>query len=301
MNNEKIKGTILIIFSALAFGLMPTLSKLATKEGLNTSSILSLRFIVASAVVWGYIFIKGIPFKVSKSHLGYLILISVAGYFGTALSYFTALDYVSSYIVEIILFIHPVFIVMFEIFFLKYEKDPKKIVALSVSIFGIILIVWNDSISVSTIGILLSLVSAVCYTFYILGLQEKRTKAMNPIVVTGYILLFSAVSFLLKSLLTHEFMLPTNGTGAMYILIFALVPSVLAIFAFCIGVRYIGASRAAIISTLEPVFATILGVSIFNEHLTLNTFFGGLLVISAIIILEGKRDIGKRLLRKAKS
>ena len=288
MGNQKLKGMVLIILSAFAFGLMPTFSKLALKEGLNISSLLALRFIIASIVVWSYILIKKISFKTSFSHFFYLILISVGGYAATSISYFTALTYISSYVVVILLYLHPSLIVMYEIIFLKKKKNLKKILALIVSTLGIILIVWSDNISISLIGILLSLLSAFFYTFYILGLQEKRTKAMNPIVVTGYILLFSAISFLLKSLFTNTFYLSSSTNGILYVTAFSLVSTVFAIFAFCIGVRLIGASRAAIISTLEPVFATILGVILFKENVTFYSLIGGLLIIAAIIILEGR-------------
>ncbi len=289
MENQKLKGIVLIILSAFAFGLMPTFSKLALQEGLDISSLLALRFIIASVVVWGYILIKKISFKTSLSHFFYLILISVGGYAATSISYFTALSYISSYVVVILLYLHPSFIVMYEIIFLRKKKNSKKILALIVSTLGIILIVWSDNVSISVIGILLSFLSAFFYTFYILGLQEKRTKAMNPIVVTGYILLFSAISFLLKSLFTNTFYLSSSINGILYVVAFSLVSTVFAIFAFCIGVRLIGASRAAIISTLEPVFATILGVTLFEENLTLYSLIGGLLIIVAIIILEGRK------------
>lgn len=291
MSNKKVQGIILIIFSALAFGLMPTLSKLSLQEGLNVSSLLALRFIVASVIVWSYIFIKKIPYKTSRSHFFYLVLISVGGYVATSISYFTALDYVSSYIVVILLYLHPALIVMYEIFYLKHKKDMKKIVALLVSTLGIILIVWTDSLSISFVGILFGFFSAFFYTFYILGLQEKRTKIMNSIVVTGYILLFSAISFVLKNLFTNTLYLPTTVKGLWVVIVFALVSTVFAIFAFCTGVRVIGASRAAIISTLEPVFVTILGVSLFKENLNLYSLIGGLLIITAVIVLEGKKEV----------
>jgi len=288
--DRNLKGTILIMLSACAFGLMPTLSKLSMKEGLNVSSILAYRFTLASIFIWVYILVKGKSYKTTKSHLIYLISISVIGYVGTSATYFSALKYVSSYIAAILMYIYPSLIVAYEILYLKEKVDYyKEIVALVVATVGIILIVWNDEINASFLGILLSLASGFFYAFYTVGLQEKRTKEMESIVVTGYILLFSAISFLGKSVVTNTLILP-NFKAWIYIITFALVSSCFAIFAYAVGVKLIGDSRTEIISTLEPVFATFMGVIIFNEKLTLFSIIGGIMIISAIIILQVKGD-----------
>jgi len=46
------------------------------------------------------------------------------------------------------------------------------------------------------------------------------------------------------------------------------------------------ASRASIISTLEPVVATIIGIAIFNESITVLKVMGILLIVFAVSILS---------------
>jgi len=292
--NTNIKGTILIILSAFAFGLMPTLSKLSMEEGLNVSSILALRFSIATVLIWAYIFIKKIEYKTDKNHLIYLIIVSVVGYVGTSATYFNSLRYVSSYIAALLLYIYPTLIVVYEIIILKYEKDIRKILALVLSTIGIASIVWGDNINISLLGIILGIGSAFFYALYTIGLQEKRTKEMDSIAVTGYILLFSAISYLSKSLITDTIKLPNSINGYIYIFAFAIISSCFAIFAYCTGVKIIGASRASIISTMEPVFATILGIIIFKEKFTLLSFLGGSLILIAILVLQLNKEMVKK-------
>src|ERR1044072_9343314 len=46
------RGTLLVVVSAAAFGLMPVLTKLAYEEGLNTRTLLTLRFGIAALGMW---------------------------------------------------------------------------------------------------------------------------------------------------------------------------------------------------------------------------------------------------------
>jgi len=56
------------------------------------------------------------------------------------------------------------------------------------------------------------------------------------------------------------------------------------------GLRYVVASRAIITSTLEPVVAIVSAAIFLSEYLALGQIFGALLVISAIVLLQIRRE-----------
>lgn len=48
-------------------------------------------------------------------------------------------------------------------------------------------------------------------------------------------------------------------------------------------------SRAGILASTEPVVATLFGVFVFHERLTLPAIVGILLVLGGIVVLSGKK------------
>jgi uncharacterized membrane protein len=70
------------------------------------------------------------------------------------------------------------------------------------------------------------------------------------------------------------------------LLAFGLVATALAIQAFYAGVQRIGAARASIVSTVEPVYTIAMAMILFGEALTPVQLMGGVLVLAAVILAE---------------
>ncbi|WP_331490940.1 DMT family transporter [Aquibacillus rhizosphaerae] len=56
------------------------------------------------------------------------------------------------------------------------------------------------------------------------------------------------------------------------------------------GLSVIESSKASIIATIEPVVASVFAFIIFNEYLNVWQYFGIILVILAIIIVQKKSN-----------
>jgi len=92
-------------------------------------------------------------------------------------------------------------------------------------------------------------------------------------------------------------LLPLAGTELLeieagdlpYLLVAGLVPGALAGLAFLRGSTVIGSARAAILAFLEPVVACVVGYVWFGERLSAWSLAGGLLVLSAGLIVSWPR------------
>ncbi|QZY54769.1 DMT family transporter [Crassaminicella profunda] len=286
MKNNLLKGTVLVILSTFAYGSIPVISKLSFEEGLNVSSILFFRFFIAALITWGYIFLRRMPYKTSKSHFFYLLVLGAAGFLGTSAFIYMAYTYISGSLATIILFTHPAMIASYEMLVLKEGKDIRKILALIASGIGMILVVWSNNIHINVVGVIFSLLSALCYSFYALGLSEKRTKVMHSVVVAGYVAFSCSLAYFIQGMMNHNIFLPSTSKGWIYILIQAIFCTVIPNIAFCKGVQLIGSSTSVIISTFEPAVACVTGFFILGEVLTFSMIIGGLLILSAIFILQ---------------
>jgi len=62
--------------------------------------------------------------------------------------------------------------------------------------------------------------------------------------------------------------------------------TVAAILLFFAGMARVGPSVASILSILEPVVTVVAAAAVFGEHLSPTQWFGGALVLSAVLIVQ---------------
>ena len=57
---------------------------------------------------------------------------------------------------------------------------------------------------------------------------------------------------------------------------------------FILGLRLVGASRAAILSTFEPASSVLLAVLILGESANPIQYLGGAFILASVVVLEGQ-------------
>ena len=70
----------------------------------------------------------------------------------------------------------------------------------------------------------------------------------------------------------------------------ALVTAVIPFLSYTLGLRTVEASRAGILATIEPMVATLIGILVFAEPLTLLSGLGILLILAAVVLLNRKQN-----------
>jgi len=86
--------------------------------------------------------------------------------------------------------------------------------------------------------------------------------------------------------------LPPGAGAWLSVLYMALIAGAVAIWAQTWAQSHLPATRAAIVMTLEPVFAAGFAVALGGESMTLRMFLGGAMVLAAMYTVEliGRRD-----------
>jgi drug/metabolite transporter (DMT)-like permease len=72
----------------------------------------------------------------------------------------------------------------------------------------------------------------------------------------------------------------------LWLVLIALVSTVVAVSAFFAGLRRVGPSEAAILSTFEPVVTVVLAFAVLGERMNGAQLVGGALVLGAVIVLQ---------------
>lgn len=283
-------GVLLIVLSGLLWGSMGVFLKLVQSFGFSAIQCTALRIGSAALVLWIF---TGIfspkSLKISFKELPMLILCGAVSVGGMSALYLSAIDMTSVSVAAVLLYMSPVWVMIFSVLFLKEKLTVKKVVAAVIAFLGCACIAGlSGDTKTSFIGILLGILSGVFYASYsIFGTFALRKN--SGLTVTCYTFLFaSVVSFCIGDLLgiievisASEKVLKLSGSVFLFGFITAVAP-----FAFyTIGLKYVNASKAAVLACIEPVTAAFFGFFLYDEPLN---YLGIGMILIAILMLSKK-------------
>jgi drug/metabolite transporter (DMT)-like permease len=132
----------------------------------------------------------------------------------------------------------------------------------------------------------LAVASPVVYTAYIL-VGERVMGSVPALAASAVIITGAALAFCFLAAITNQLALPANAGGWAVVIGLAVFPTMLAITLFLAGLPRVGAARAALLSTWEPVVTVALAATILGDRLSLVQVLGGVLVLLAVIVVQG--------------
>ncbi len=282
------RGTIMVLITAVCFGATGIAAKLAYAEGATPIFVLVMRFTTAAILLWIYNLVSGRMGKGSITRKQLLLLFLAGGIFNftTTMCYFNAIVYIPVSLNVMILYLYPVLINLFSAVILKERMMSRQVIALVMAFSGIVMMVWAPGIYINWFGVLLAAFAALSNSSYVLMLGSRLIEELDSITVSTYVTTFAAVSFLITGAAANQLGLHISVGGWGAILFIALFCTVIATIALYLGVKEIGASRASIICTFEPVVAALLGILILKETLTVFQAAGAVLIIAAVVIVN---------------
>lgn len=197
------------------------------------------------------------------------------------ITYFYALKLSNVALGMLSLFTFPVITALLEPMFIKIKLDPIHIVLGLLVLLGIYILAPELNFENSYLkGILLGLLSAVFYSIRILILKQHIVKYDGTMLMLYQLIILSIV------LLPILFVLDTSEIKSQYpyVLILALVTTAIGHTLFVKSLHYFKASTASIITSIQPIFGILIAYLFLNEIPTWKTFFGGLIILSTVII-----------------
>lgn len=277
------RAVILVILSTLGFGSMGLFASTAYASGATPSTLLALRFVLATLLLAPLVWLKGWRLPRGANLAGY-ILMGVL-YTAQSQSYFNALLYASSGLVALLVYVYPVLVTLLALL-LGWEKaDRQLLILLVVASCGLAITIGGEQHGHAA-GIALGLLAALIYSVYIL-LGKRLSKSVqetHPLAASVVILATAACGNAWLAV-SDGVALPGSVDGWAAVAMIALFSTALAIGFFLIGVQRIGASRASIVSTFEPVVTLAIGVGMLNERISLSQIAGGALVLLTVLLL----------------
>jgi drug/metabolite transporter, DME family len=183
-------------------------------------------------------------------------------------------------------------VVVLSAFLFKEKITVKKIVCLCVAFLGCAFVtgILNEGGSdLSWQGILVGLGAGLGYALYSIFGRYAIERGYSTFTISFYTFLFSSIGTLPLVKLGHirEVIVESDGMKCVLLLLgFALISTVLPYLLYTIGLTQVENGKASIMASIEPVVATLLGIFVYGENLTVQGTIGILLVLGAIVFLN---------------
>jgi len=295
----KLKGYLLGIIAAATYGMNPLFALPLYEAGMNPDSVLLLRYLVAIPILGIMLLWRGRNFRLKRRELPPIISLGLL-FSLSSLTLFQSYNYMDAGIASTLLFIYPILVAIIMATLFKERLSKQTILCIIVTLCGIALLYSNDDGStLSLMGVLLVFASAISYAIYIVGINKTSLRNVATLKISFYVLTFGSLLFLSRLLVTHDFQVPSTDEWRLWIniLCLAVFPTVLSLVCTTKAIQYIGATPTAILGSLEPVTAVVIGVSVFGEVITSRIAIGLLLIIISVTFVISDGNITLHLTR----
>ncbi len=283
MNSTKVKGYLLGIIAAATYGLNPLFALPLMNDGINATSVLFFRYLLAIPIVAIMIVARGRSFRISPNQLkmliGFGILMGLSSVF-----LFESYYHMEVGIASTMLFVYPLMVAIIMAIFFKERLLPLTWLSLFIALIGVCLLYNGENgSSLSFLGTIFVMASALSYALYIVGINRSSLSNVPTLVITFYVLIFGMFVFGVDLSIKGSFTTPSELWQWGCVGALALLPTVISFLCTTAAISYIGSTPTAILGALEPVTAVIVGIFAFDETLTTRDYTGLTLIIGAVI------------------
>ena len=280
-------GFALVIGGAFCYSFLGIFGKLAYREELSLTSLLSTRFTIGALVLWGLVALSP-ELRAARKTLAVrrVILLVGWGFFGfggQSALYFSALTLISASLSEVLLYTCPAFVALILWVATMKPPAPARLAAIALALFGTYLCAGPMGDANDLRGAVLAVLGGLWYAFCILTLH-RVTPGVPGILSGALIVTGAALAFDLLALF-GGYHLPQSPAAWGAILGMVLCATVLGFVLFVVGLKRVGPQTTSILSTFEPLGTLLLAAVLLGERLLPAQWAGAALIIGAAFFL----------------
>jgi drug/metabolite transporter (DMT)-like permease len=285
MTGRQDLGAALVLFSALCLSTEAIAAKIAYRGGATVLTVLTLRYLLAAAVFWLLLLAGGRPYRLPRRQLLAVTALSLGTQTLTVLALFESFRYIPAAMAILFLYFFPAVVTVLAFIFLKEPVTGQKVLALFLTFLGCATILGQPEKfgALDPRGVALALAAALTNGVFVVG-SARLLAGIPTLVYSTYVSTIVALAAGGLALLRGQLSLAFDWRALAAVGELGLVATVLAMWAFYRGVKEIGASRAAIVSTFEPVATAVLGYLVLGEGLTAWQMAGGAAVLAGVLL-----------------
>ena len=281
-------GLLLVVGACVLWGTSATLARYTMGRNVPPLVVVELRLMLSVLVlaVAFAAFARGY-FRLSRADIVPLLILGTVGIAAVQGSYYTNVAWVGVGLAILLQYLAPALVVAWEAVRAGRWPPAARLAALGLATAGVALLVLADGAALARAnpaGVAMGLASAAFYAFYIL--YAKKLVERRP----AWTVLF--YGFLVAGLFWMFFVPPWTIAAANFpattwglLCVIALTSALLPFAMFFSGLERVEASRAGIVSLLEPIVAIGSAALFLGERLTPVQGLGALLILAGVTLV----------------
>ncbi|MBE6998033.1 MAG: DMT family transporter [Ruminococcaceae bacterium] len=285
---KKFLPHLCVLASGVLWGLIGLFNRRLTGAGVSVGSIVLLRNF-GSMLLLGLLFAvrdRSI-FRIQWKHLPIFLGTGIVSVLFFTLCYFTCQKLCSLAVAAVLLYTSPAFVVILSAILWRDKLTKRKLLALLLAFLGSTFVtgLWSGSAEVTLWGAVLGVASGLFYGLYsIFG--RYALNHYRPFTVTFYTFLCAGLGALVclrPAELAATFAMP----GMVWVVLGLIVVCTVAPYLlYTYGLAGMDSGKAAILASVEPVTAAVVGVLAFGEPMRAGVWLGLACILACVYILK---------------
>lgn len=282
----------LVLLAGILWGTIGFFVRVLNSAGLSSMEIVMIRAVTTTILLFIYL-------AVTNKALLKIRIKDIWCFLGTGICsivffnycYFKTISMTSLSVAAVLLYTAPAIVMLLSAILFHEKITVKKIIALCMTFTGCIfvtgLVGMTDGLSLP--GILVGLGAGLGYALYSVFGRFALERGYHSLTISFYTFLFAMLGTLpLCNLKQVAAVSLTDFKMVIFFFVFGLFSTVIPYIVYTLGLKEMENSKASIIASIEPVTATLLGVLVYHEMITVNEVIGVALVIGSIVLQKEK-------------
>ena len=288
---------ILPILAGFMFGSSGFFVRTLTQNGIDSTTLLFLRFSIAIIPLLIAIFLTDtMLLKIDLKDIP-LFLVCAICIFGLNICYNESMNTVPLSLAAVLLSLAPIYVLILAYILFREKITAKKLICMALAIFGCILmtgVLESNLNNTPLIGIISGIGAGLFWAIYLMASKKSIENGNHTYTILIYSLVF--ISIALIPVTNFSQITSFISINPIWTIIFLIIHST---FSFALpyilsttSLKYIDSGVSSILmSGAEPLAALIFGLLIYSEVPTFLMFFGFILTIVSIMTLSKKENV----------
>lgn len=291
-------GAGLVMGAAICFSTLGPITRFADEAGVGSLAIVAWRAgLGATAMIVLLLVLRGVarrqPLALRSLPARDRWFIGAASMANLVLNLamFIAFVRIEIGLALLVFYSYPAFVAVASVLWFGDRLDAVRWSALGLSLLGLVLTLAGSGGlgDLDALGIGLAFLAALAQGFYVLAARHGFAR-IPPVEAAAMTMGGAALGYIVIAIVIGSVMdlgAPLASSAALVpVLLAGLIGAAIPTLCFITGIRLLGAPRAAILATLEPVVGVALAAWLLNEQPELVQLMGGALILIAAVLLQ---------------
>ncbi len=281
-----IVGVLLIALAAFSYGTIAIWAKVAFSRGASPLPLLFWRFLGASIIFWIFCFFRQRSLRRPSRIVVGAVFAGVVGFGFASIGFYFSLTLIDAALAALILYVYPTITNVAATLLFGEPFSKRRASALFISFAGVALILGTGTMQISSGPLLLGAAAAIgaalLYSAFSLASQILLS-SMPRLLLSAYV----STGALLTMSIMNAGIPPLGPDPVVLAMIAAMIAATVFGFAFYFsGIRLLGAARASVVMTMEPLATAALAITLLGEWLSGVQLLGATLIIGGVLLSE---------------